>query len=74
MKKVLMVALDFAPCRSAGVQRTLRFAEYLTKSLWQPHIITATENIYHRRDDTLKVLPEVAQYVVKAQCYDVANT
>ena len=41
---------------------------------WQPLIVTASENIYHRRDDTLKVLPEVAQHVVKAYCHDAAKT
>lgn len=73
MKKVLMVALEFAPCRSAGVQRTLRFSEFLIGFLWQPYTITATENIYDRRDDTLAVLPEVAKYVVKAKCNDAAK-
>ena len=73
MKKVLMIALEFAPCRSAGVQRTLRFSEYLREFSWQPHIITATENIYDRRDDTLEVLPDVAKYVVKAKCNDASK-
>ncbi len=68
-----MIALEFAPCRSAGVQRTLRFSGYLTDFLWQPHIITATEDIYDRRDDTLTVLPEVAKYVVKAKCNDATK-
>lgn len=68
-----MIALEFAPCRSAGVQRTLRFSEYMLAHNWQPLIITASENIYNRRDDTLKVLPEVARYVVKAQCHDAAK-
>jgi hypothetical protein len=73
MKKVLMVALEFAPCRSAGVQRTLRFSEYLKDFSWQPHIITATDNVYDRRDDTLTVLPAVEKYVVKAKCSDAAK-
>ena len=73
MKKALMIALEFAPCRSAGVQRTLRFSEYMLAHNWQPLIITASENIYNRRDDTLKVLPEVARYVVKARCHDAAK-
>lgn len=68
-----MVALEFAPCRSAGVQRTLRFSEYLLNFQWQPYIITATENIYDRRDDLLAVLPEVEKNVVKAKCNDAAK-
>ncbi|WP_019028735.1 glycosyltransferase [Colwellia piezophila] len=73
MKNVLMVALELPPCRSAGVQRTLRFSEYLPRFSWQPHIISATDNIYERRDDTLTILPEVAKYVVKAKCADAAK-
>lgn len=73
MKKVLMVALELPPCRSAGVQRTLRFSEYLTDFLWQPYIITATDNIHERRDDALTLTPEVAQHMVKAKCSDAAK-
>ena len=73
MNKILMVALDFAPCRSAGVQRTLRFSEYLRDLNWQANIITATENVYDRRDDTLRVRKEVADKVVKAKCLDVTK-
>jgi len=73
MKKVLMIALEFAPCRSAGVQRTLRFSEYLKTHGWQPFIVTATENIYDRRDSTLQVAPEVAKHVVQAKCEDASK-
>ena len=73
MKKVLMIALEFAPCRSAGVQRTLRFSEYLKVHGWQPFIVTATENIYDRLDNTLQVTPEVAKHVVQAKCEDASK-
>ena len=68
-----MIALEFAPCRSAGVQRTLRFSEFLKGFNWQALVLTATENIYTRRDDTLQVSPEVEPYVVRAQCHDAAT-
>ncbi len=72
MKKALMIALEFAPCRSAGVQRTLRFCEYMPAQGWQPYVISATENIYARRDDTLKVIPEVSEHLIRAKCFDAA--
>lgn len=73
MKKVLMIALEFAPCRSAGVQRSLRFSEYLKAFAWQPYVVTATENIYERRDETLEVLPDVSKHLVQAKCDDAAK-
>ncbi len=70
MKKVLLIALEFAPCRSAGVQRTLRFAEYLKELGWQPIVVTATENIYDRRDDTL-IKPSCV--IKQAKCEDASK-
>ena len=69
MKKVLLIALEYAPCRSAGVQRTLRFAEFLKEFGWQPIVLTATDNIYQRRDDTL-VAPDCP--TVRAKCEDAS--
>lgn len=40
--KVLMVAFHFPPQRgSSGIQRTLKFAQYLPQRGWQPLILTA---------------------------------
>lgn len=42
MRKVLMVAFHFPPQRgSSGIQRTLKFAQYLPANGWQPLILTA---------------------------------
>src|SRR5690606_34655325 len=41
-----MVALDFPPCKSAGVQRTQKFTEYLPGFGWQPTILTGMSMIY----------------------------
>lgn len=46
MKKILMIALDFPPCQTAGVQRTLKFVEYLPDNDWQPIVLTAMPFIY----------------------------
>jgi len=41
-----MIALDFPPCHSAGVQRTLSFVNHLPQSGWEPIILTAMPAIY----------------------------
>lgn len=46
MKKLLMIALDFPPCKSAGVQRTQKFVEFLPKFGWEPVVLTAKPFIY----------------------------
>lgn len=46
MNKLLMVALDFPPCKSAGVQRTQKFVEFLPEYGWSPSVLTAMPSIY----------------------------
>jgi hypothetical protein len=42
VKRVLMVAFHFPPQRgSSGVQRTLKFAQYLPDAGWEPLVLTA---------------------------------
>lgn len=51
MKRVLMVAYHFPPqSGSSGVQRTLRFSEYLPEFGWEPVILTASRRAYERMD------------------------
>jgi len=69
-----MVALELPPCRSAGVQRTLRFTEFLAKYGWQPHVITASDNIYDRRDETQTIEPEVAKHIIRAKSMDASES
>ena len=41
-RRVLMVAFHFPPQRgSSGIQRTLKFAQYLPQSGWEPLVLTA---------------------------------
>ncbi len=51
-----MIAFEFVPCQSAGVQRPSVFAHYLQQHNWRPIIITA-ENSAHPRIDQSVVLP-----------------
>jgi len=45
--KVLMVAFHFPPqAGSSGIQRTLRFAQYLPASGWQPLVLSAHPRAY----------------------------
>lgn len=43
-----MIALDFPPCQSAGVQRTLKFCEQLPNYGWQPYVLSAKSFIYNQ--------------------------
>ena len=53
--KVLMVAFHFPPQRgSSGIQRTLKFAQYLPASSWQPLVLTAHPRAHA---DTAPLLP-----------------
>jgi glycosyltransferase involved in cell wall biosynthesis len=46
-RKVLMVAFHFPPQRgSSGIQRTLKFAEYLPAHGWQPLVLSAHPRAY----------------------------
>ena len=47
MRKVLMIAFHYPPCRgSSGIQRTLKFSRYLPDYGWQPIILTAHPKAY----------------------------
>ena len=47
VKRVLMVAYHFPPMRgSSGIQRTLKFAQYLPKFGWEPTVLTAHPRAY----------------------------
>ena len=43
-----MVALDFPPCQSAGVQRTLHFKSYIERNGWHPLVLTSKPFIYDK--------------------------
>lgn len=62
MKRVLMVALDFPPCQSAGVQRTAKFVEYLPEYNWQPSILTGQAHMYDRCSETVDIPNNLTVY------------
>ncbi|WP_246099535.1 glycosyltransferase [Methylibium rhizosphaerae] len=60
MKRVLMVAFHFPPAAgSSGIQRTLRFAQYLPSLGWEPTVLSAHPRAYERTSaDLLADVPE----------------
>lgn len=53
VKRVLMVAYHFPPLGgSSGIQRTLRFSQYLPDHGWEPIVLTAHPRAYLRTDES----------------------
>lgn len=51
VKRVLMIAYHFPPLRgSSGIQRTLRFAQYLPDHDWEPIVLTVAPRAYRQTD------------------------
>ena len=51
-RRILIISKDFWPCNNAGVQRILKFAQYLPEFGWSPHILTAHPRTYANIDVT----------------------
>lgn len=49
VKRVLMIAYHYPPVRvSSGIQRTLKFSQYLLEFGWQPSVLTIHPRAYER--------------------------
>jgi glycosyltransferase involved in cell wall biosynthesis len=59
VKRVLMIAFHFPPLRgSSGIQRTLKFAQYLPQFGWLPVVLSAHPRAYAQSgDDQLRDIP-----------------
>ncbi len=59
VKRVLMIAYHFPPLRgSSGIQRTLKFTEYLPDCGWEPILLSPHRRAYlHTSDDQLGDIP-----------------
>jgi len=53
MKNVLIIAYYFPPAGGGGVQRTVKFAKYLSHFGWRPYVLTVREGSYSTLDDDL---------------------
>lgn len=71
MRRLLMIAFHYPPASgTSGVQRALRFSNYLGKYDWQPLVLTANSRAFSQTSDDL--LPDVPQnaVVLRAQAWD----
>jgi glycosyltransferase involved in cell wall biosynthesis len=74
MRSILIVAYHFPPLRgSSGIQRALRFAQYLPEFGWRPVVLTVTANAYEQSDPaTLADIPPGCE-VHRAWAVDTAR-
>lgn len=61
MKKVLIVAYYFPPSGGPGVQRVLKYVQYLREFGWEPVVLTVSDGNFPARDESL--LEEIPQDV-----------
>jgi glycosyltransferase involved in cell wall biosynthesis len=61
VKRILMIAYHYPPLQgSSGIQRTLKFSQYLPNFQWQPIVLTANPRAYLRTStDQLNEIPEL---------------
>jgi len=53
MKKVLLIAYHYPPVHvSSGLQRTLKFSQYLTDFFWKPAVLTINPRAYERTSES----------------------
>jgi hypothetical protein len=74
VKRVLMIAFHFPPVSgSSGIQRSLRFAQFLPSLGWQPTVISAHPRAYERTSpDLLQDIPDTVN-VVRAFAFDAVR-
>lgn len=74
-RSVLLVAYHFPPAvGSSGLQRTLRFAEYLPEFGWRPVVLTVNASAHEQTDErTLSQIPAGCE-VIRSRCIDVGRT
>lgn len=70
MKKVLMVAYHFPPhAGSSGIQRTLRFVQYLPSLGWQPLVLTVKQHAYE--ETSLDLLADIPPDTVVRRAFAI---
>ncbi|WP_229496021.1 glycosyltransferase [Massilia polaris] len=74
VKRILMIAYHYPPMRgSSGIQRTLKFSQYLGNHGWQPTVLSAHPRAYaNTGDDQLGDIPQGMQ-VHRAFAFDTAR-
>lgn len=71
MSKILFIAYNFPPCGGPGVQRSLKYVKYLSKSKYKIIIHTTYENSYPVLDNSLiKDIPNDI-LIYRAKTFDI---
>ncbi|WP_031565329.1 glycosyltransferase [Rheinheimera texasensis] len=71
--KILLIAFEMPPARSAGVQRPYRFAEYLAEMGAEPYVLTASADIYQRFDHELQISPLLQDRIFRSKATDASK-
>jgi glycosyltransferase involved in cell wall biosynthesis len=74
VRTALLVAYHFPPLAgSSGLQRTLRFAQYLPEFGWKPVVLSVEFSAYERVDEASLDLIPAGCTVVRTRCLDAAR-
>ncbi|MGB2867506.1 MAG: glycosyltransferase family 4 protein [Bacteroidota bacterium] len=70
-RKVLIIAYYFPPMGLSGVQRTVKFAKYLSRYGWKPTVLTVEPTGYYAFDESqLKEVEEAGVPVIRTRSLD----
>lgn len=73
MRTILLIAFHFPPIQSSsGLQRTLRFAQYLPEFGWKPIVLTVGAPLIDRSQATETDVSSAGYEVVRAPCFDAS--
>ena len=64
MKNILIIAYYFPPMGLSGVQRTMKFAKYLSQFGWKPTVLTVNPTGYYAYDLSLLREAETADIAI----------
>lgn len=74
MRNALLIAYHFPPfAQSSGIQRTLRFAQYLPEFGWNPVVLSVWPSAYEQRAAAAGAHTSPACRVVRTPCLDAAR-
>ena len=74
MKKVLLVAYHYPPIHvSSGLQRTLKFSQYLSDFSWMPSVLTVNPMAYEKQSDSQMAEVPDGIIVKRALGFDTAR-
>ncbi len=74
MRTVLLIAYHFPPLSaSSGLQRTVRFAQYLPDFGWRPIVLSVRPEAYEQTDERSLALVPAGCEVVRTRCLDAGR-